>query len=1068
MGELKKVLAVILCSILIISTLVIPAAANDINVEISGRRTESDVAFSVKLENLSAESAEAVVYLATFEADESFKNLDKYVVTVEANSTVYGVYTADISQGEAQIFVWNSSMQPVLSMSSESCTLVDSLYGEKLDVESSDAWASNVETTSSPAGNAFDGSTSTKWAVTGSDESITAYLGENNILSRVGIAFDGGSSKEYIFSVSVSEDGENFKTLLDSQTSTKTNSLQYFDVATVKARYIRITINGVNSGSITGIKEIEAYGFDDTLGEMLMNNAEADDNWQISAMDEMTTTGSTPTLGSALYAVSSSDGLLLYDNMDRTGDTTGEKLTITSVSASQTPESANKPSNTIDGNTSTIWTASGVTDAAPATLVADLGAKYTVSTIGIGFDLGASRTYNYSVEVSEDGDSYTTVISKRTAQSTNSIQTVSVDNVSARYVRYTIYARTDSSNNGWIRVSEIEIYGGEEGPGGAGGVLAQKTLDLPEGRGDFELSFDLTIPSSISGTSTDATGSGISVTDGIITGGADLNNYAAIQLRFENSGNNVKINQILSNYFNEGDSVSLFENTFKKDETLKFSLLVSPLKRRCYVTVSDSSVTETQLVNFSYCDDELTRNSAWTGLTANTLVFNTGAAEKVQMTVSNINLRQVESESNTLTGDDPVNGIIRLEATRLSTYPTTSGDYYGRYFYHNGGNATLSVAADKNPALTRFVERRGLIGTGVSLESVSMPGYFVVAEMGDAFYLKKLENTGSFYAKATFYKETTDNVGYYTGKTYKYRTYLQAPNSAGSAMEDKYLYDTTSDYITGTVKPSTISAAAQATFYLRSEASAYVCDNFYGNSISSQWWTNYPWKSNNPTNDSYNFSALITKNNVIVENGELLLKATQIASNAWPTDTSGETGKQYNGDFGRTDWVKWKGYVGVVSIQNKVYNKQCYLEGSFKQPNSPIGYWNAFWLTGRDSWPPEIDIFETLSSKYGHNAWHTAIHGENDTNNLFGKQTNSSINVATSYHTFALDWGYDYVKFYVDGTLFQRGSNHDTITFQKNMRLILNTGIGGWEEEPDDTMVWNDGLRCKYIRSFQY
>ena len=28
--------------------------------------------------------------------------------------------------------------------------------------------------------------------------------------------------------------------------------------------------------------------------------------------------------------------------------------------------------------------------------------------------------------------------------------------------------------------------------------------------------------------------------------------------------------------------------------------------------------------------------------------------------------------------------------------------------------------------------------------------------------------------------------------------------------------------------------------------------------------------------------------------------------------------------------------------------------------------------------------------------------------------------------------------------------------------------IGGWEAEPDSTMIWDDGMRVKWIRSFQY
>ena len=66
-----------------------------------------------------------------------------------------------------------------------------------------------------------------------------------------------------------------------------------------------------------------------------------------------------------------------------------------------------------------------------------------------------------------------------------------------------------------------------------------------------------------------------------------------------------------------------------------------------------------------------------------------------------------------------------------------------------------------------------------------------------------------------------------------------------------------------------------------------------------------------------------------------------------------------------------------------------------------------------------------------------------------------------------MDWGYDYIKFYLNGNLYASTQNDTSLAFQKNMRLIINTGIGGWENEPDDTMVW-DGLRCQFIRSFQY
>lgn len=1046
---MKKVLAFVLSLALMLSLVSVPASASDMSAEISGRKTNAQAAFTVKIENVGNSGADATVYVATFEADTSFKAVEKYTVTVAAGSTVQKSYLADIADGSAKIFVWESGIKPLKTLSSDNCTEVTTLDGEKIGVTTADVWSSNIQN----ASNAVDSKTNTKWSAAAND-SITMYLGGDYILSNLSVDFDSANAA---YSVLTSEDGENFTAVAQAQST----SVESLSVTNVRARYVRITANGA-----VGINEISVYGFEDTDGKMLMTKTEMAEDWHISAMDEMTYTDYNPALGEKLYAEVDNSSLVMYDAVGRDGKVDGDKLTVNSVTASQTPESANTPANVLDNNAATIWTASGVTDAAPATLVADLGSIQNVSSVGIGFDMGATRTYTYSVAVSTNNSSYKTVVEKTTAKSTNDIQKAYFAATEARYVKYTFYQRVDSSNNGWVRVSEIEAYGGVTLPEGAGGVLAQKELILPDNNGDYEITFNLEVPSAIDGESTSAFYSGISLMDGITTGGADLDNHAAIQLRLDNSGDKIAVKQMVSNYFNEGSPANLFENTFNKDEKLSFLMLVSPADRSCFVTISDSNVTETQVVHFSYSDSELTRNRAWQYTAPAAIAFNTGAGAKNQMTVTDFELREVKRNRGTSTGAEPTNGIVRLEATRLSSYPT-SGDAYGRYVYHNGADKVISVAANKNPAVTRFVERRGLVGTGVSFEAVTMPGYFIVASMGDAYYLKKFENTGEFLAGATFYKEAADNVGYYTGATYTYRSYLQAVNSDGNAMENKYLYDTTSDYKTGDVKPWKIWVQAQATFYLRNEGTAYVSDNFYGNSIGGQWWTNYPWKANNPTNDSYNFTALITKNNVIVENGELLLKATKIGENDWPKDTAGETGKQYNGDFGRTDWKKWQGYVGVVSIQDKVYNKQCYLEGKFKQPNSPIGYWNAFWLTGRDSWPPEIDIFETLSSKYGHNAWHTALHGEGDADNRFGRQ-NSSINIATGYHTFAMDWGYDYIKFYVDGNLFASTQNDSSLNFQKNMRLILNTGIGGWENEPDGTMVWDDGLRCQYIRSFQY
>jgi hypothetical protein len=1044
----------------------IPVSADSgaVSASISGTKWENSAYFTVELENTSESDASVSVFVALYDKDGMATSVKKNIVTVKSESVLAKSYSTTFDY-KAVIYVWDSKNRPLSKkFSTDDCDEVELKEGERIEITSSDVWASDEPESQNTASNVTDDNLSTIWTVKASEnnpQSVTAYLGGTYSVTKVGLALDKATERDYVFSVSLSYDGESFTDIIQNETTKKTNDLQYFEASCLTARYVRVTLYGRSDseGDVwVRLSSLEAYGFEPDGETFFEDDFSSLEKWNISPMDEMTYTNYSPTLGAKLFAETAEmpetgeGAMRLYDNVDRSSVAEGGKLDVLSVSASQTPQEANVPENVLDGDLSTKWTASNVTDSTPADLTLELEKTYMLTKVSLGFGVGNSRTYVFSVSLSTDGENYETVINRQESAKTLDEQYFSFNQNAAKYVKFTFYGRTDANNNYWIQVTEASVFGTENGIDGAGGILSQLRFTPPKNRANYTISFNLCLPSKIDGKSANNYFSGISLTDGIVTGGADLSHYSAYQLRFENSNGKIKVRKIQSNYFNEGTLSDCFENTFLPDAIWTIKMEVSPLSRKAYITISDGETEETQLLYFAYSDDELTRNSLWSGLEANTLVFNTGAGSKSEMLVSNVKIEKDETFELSSSSETPVNGIIRLEEVRLSDDPTTSA-FYGKYVYHDGEDKILAVEADKDPMSTRFVERQGLIGTGVSLEAVSLPGYFVTCENG-GFYLKKLENNGEFYANATLVKTAEENIGYYTGKTYSYKTYRD---------ETKYVYDSTARYeMHGDLKAKAPSIKANSVFYLRSEASAYVSDNFYGDSISSQWWTNYPWKSNHPTNDSYNFSALITEKNVIVENGELLLKATKCGA---AQNVSGDWGIYYN--KWNKDWEAWKGYVGVVSIQNKVFNRQCYIEGSFKQPESPIGYWNAFWLAGRDSWPPEIDIFETLSSSYGSKAWHTAIHGQNDTNNLFGKQT-SNIDITTGYHTFALDWGYDYVKFYVDGKIFQRGQNNATINFQKNLRLILNTGIGGWEAEPDDTMVWNDGMRCKYVRCFQY
>ncbi len=554
--------------------------------------------------------------------------------------------------------------------------------------------------------------------------------------------------------------------------------------------------------------------------------------------------------------------------------------------------------------------------------------------------------------------------------------------------------------------------------------------------------------------------SGFSLASGFNRGMTDVDHPMALQLRYSMQDNNTRIqfNNYNSIRFNdEGRNFGAFMGTggsrFKAGNILEIEITVSPVARMMDISISDGELTLTRTYPFetqgSYGGGE-----DWSGRRPDTILFHTAAGGESDCVADDVEVIDTGIEDHS--SSEAVMGLVRLE----SVFGT------GRFMTAGGERPANTESADPN--MTRFVERPGLADPkGVSLECASQPGLYLCAEETDdeghayVLTLKKPDGSAQDRAFATFYKSDAEADSYYHGSQKLYSPIWDAARCINYDGGKNCQYSI-----------SVPSPERSGRFYLRSEALNFVSDNFKGDKLNSQWWTNLPWKGNNPTNDSYNFTALIDHRNVIVGNGELLLKATKIGENDWSNNAkniSGEDGKWYNNEYGKNGYYKWAGRVGVVSIRDKVYNKECLIEGSFKQPDSPVGYWNAFWLAGRDSWPPEIDIFEFLSSNFGPASWNANIHGENDRGNLFGRSSMDGVDLTKGYHTFAMDWGYNYLRLYVDGKCYQQqNGSSPALDFQKNMRLILNTGVGGWETEPNDSMKWNDGLRCRWIRSFQY
>lgn len=116
------------------------------------------------------------------------------------------------------------------------------------------------------------------------------------------------------------------------------------------------------------------------------------------------------------------------------------------------------------------------------------------------------------------------------------------------------------------------------------------------------------------------------------------------------------------------------------------------------------------------------------------------------------------------------------------------------------------------------------------------------------------------------------------------------------------------------------------------------------------------------------------------------------------------------------------------------------------------GLWPAFWLLGRNidevSWPQcgEIDIMEyrgqNPSTLIG------TVHGPGyAAGESVGKEYNLGADrFDTGFHIFGIEWGPDYINFYVDDVLYNQITPEDVEgewVFDQPFFIILNVAVGG-------------------------
>lgn len=142
------------------------------------------------------------------------------------------------------------------------------------------------------------------------------------------------------------------------------------------------------------------------------------------------------------------------------------------------------------------------------------------------------------------------------------------------------------------------------------------------------------------------------------------------------------------------------------------------------------------------------------------------------------------------------------------------------------------------------------------------------------------------------------------------------------------------------------------------------------------------------------------------------------------------------------------------------------------------GIWPAFWLLGDDSdgsviWPQigEIDIMEyrgqepTVIHGSVHGPGYSAGQAVTDSYRLTGGRFD------TEFHLFAIEWGPDFIKYYVDDVLYNEITpddvNGEWVFNDNTFYIILNVAVGGtFVGPPDNSTPFPQTMLVDYVRVY--
>lgn len=208
-------------------------------------------------------------------------------------------------------------------------------------------------------------------------------------------------------------------------------------------------------------------------------------------------------------------------------------------------------------------------------------------------------------------------------------------------------------------------------------------------------------------------------------------------------------------------------------------------------------------------------------------------------------------------------------------------------------------------------------------------------------------------------------------------------------------------------------------------------------------------------------------------------------------DGWGNNELQYYTD--RTENVKVENGYLLITANEESFNGSSYTsarlvtQGNFDQKYGRFearmrlpfgqGMWPAFWLLGSDidsnPWPfcGEIDIMENRGSEP--TLVSSAVHGPGYSggNPVLKRYDLGNERVDTDFHIYGIEWGPEYINFYVDDVLYNQITPDDVPgewVYDHPFFIIINLAVGGnFGGNPNSETVFPQTMLIDYVRVYE-